>query len=156
MTSRLTQRNWFSIHQINVTCVKRTGLLKELLNNHCQSVQTANKLFVTAQMREFCSKVFGNQRVGLSQKFNSKLRLHQGNSQNFRIRQARLFIVALSPLSSFRMLLKKIINKTVDFGQLIKYLGYWLSLKQNSILGRMSILHCFFRQPFQLATGVKH
>ena len=131
MPCRLTKRNWFGIYQIHLASIKRRRSLKYLLHDCNQPMKTANKLFVTAQSGKFGLKVFFNQRESFPQTFNSKLGLHQGNRQNFRIRKTRISVITAPPIGKFRIILQKIIHKTVDFGQFIKYLGHWLSTKAN-------------------------
>lgn len=149
MTSCLTHRNWFGIHQINVAFVKRGGRLKEFLDNSRQTVQATNKLLVPVQLGKLRRKVGGNQSKSFLQTFNSELRLQQCNRQDFRVRQTRFSIIAAPPIGNFSMPLQKIIDKAVDFGQFIKYLFHWLSKRANRFSwSNLYFTSLFFDNPF--------
>jgi hypothetical protein len=131
MPRRQTQRNRVGVQQIQLALVKRGRLHKEPFDDSRQSVQTADKLLVTAQRGKLGAKVLGNQTIGFVQTFDPELRLHQRDGQDFRVGERRPAMIAAPPVGNLRILFQKIINEAVDFTQFIKYLGHWLSFRAN-------------------------
>ena len=117
-------RNGLGIQQLKSASAEKTSRDKHPTDDWTEAMQASNPLLVRRKLREGRGKVGSNEFIILLERSHAEIALHQGNGDDFRIRESGLMIGRGSPMrqSGMRfsgMRFKGVINKAVEISHLV-------------------------------------